>query len=185
MSWTMIVEITIIMMFLVMLLHSGRQQVIQDEVQITVGTLGAGVAISGQSKIDGGRLQGARIKKIKYAMTYSGKTDNEGPIVFGLAVGLTNTEIALAMNADPQGISDDTEVDRGNLKCFPLEFIPKDGIESAVSAGNVMFVEIEDWPFKEIPEGTTLQWFIFSDTALTSGMIVDVRAVEVTDWLRD
>ncbi len=161
------------------------QQVLHDKVGlITLGALAAlDVATIDATRIDGGHLQGMRIKRFKFGMEISGKTDGEGPILVGAAVGLTAAEIEEALEADPQGSNDTDARDKANRKVFPLMMIPRINI---IPSGPVPLIDVP-WPFKTIPEGVGLVIWAYnmSSGALTTGTTIQTWMTFVTEWLRD
>ncbi len=179
------IEIVIFLMMLAVLLHSARQQVLHEDVEIGVGTLAANTAIKVASRaIVGTNEQGFRISKMKYGVVYNGKTDGEGPVLFGASIGLTAAEITEALLAAPNHYMDEPDTERANRRVFPLEWWPIDGTESSRVAAKFSLTKVS-WPWKEIPEGINFDWWVISDSALTSGMIVDVRGVFTGEWMRD
>ncbi len=160
----------------------GRMQVLHEELLLTVGTLAAGAAVLQQSKIDSAREQGFKIRKSKYSMTYNAKTDGEGPILFGYAVGLNAAEVAEAIAADPQHVKDIPAVDEANRRVYPLEWLPVDGTESFRDFHKFLRRFSIPW---SIDEGVTLSWFVHAFAALTSGMLVHIMATYYGEWMRD
>ncbi len=161
---------------------AGRQQVQHLVDAIAMGTLANVTAIIGNTNMDSTRNQGVRIKQFKAAFHLTGNTAGEGPIVFGLCTELTAVEVAECMNADPQGIEDTDASDKANRKVFPI------GIFNS-SANDNDHHELEEvkYPWKELPEGATLKWFVFnvSGAALTTGAIGTMTAAVVQEWMRD
>ncbi len=162
----------------------SRQQVVHLNGLVGIGTLADVTAIVLNTKIDASREQGVKIRQLKASMSYNGKTASEGPLIVGVAVELTAVEIAEAMNADPQRWDDTDAKDKGNRKVFPIWTIP-----AGVLTGDDRNQKLEEIniPWKIIPEGSTLKWFVFnaSGSTLTTGTIVHVHAAAVTEWLND
>ncbi len=156
---------------------------IHDEVIITVGALVADNAIVAAGKIDNAQAMGFRIDTMKYIMSYTGKTDGEGPLRFGFNVGLTADEVEEALAADPQHMEDIPAVERANRKVYPLEMIPLDDTESS-RIGDYSYKEVK-MPWKEIPENIGINWFVWSTSTLTTGMFVHVHIVYTGRWLED
>ncbi len=172
------------MALLGLILHSSRAQVLHEDVELGVGTLAANTAIlQSSSAIDSGNENGFRISKFKYAARYNGKTDGEGPVWFGVSVGLTAAEVTEAILAKPTHRMDEPATERANRRVFPLEWWPIDGDESSRIGSQTM--RSVRFPWKEIPENVNLDFWVMSDSALTSGMVVDVRGTYVGEWMRD
>ncbi len=164
---------------------SGREQVFHEQVTITVGGLAQNVAIGSVGNLDGTREQGFRIKKMKYAVSFEGKTAGEGPVTFGVAHTLNAAEVAEALIADPQHNEDIPATERGNRKVYPLEFFPSNGVDRTQSHGPMVFRNIR-FPWKEVSEGQNIFWWVFAQgSALSTGMVVEVAAVYFGEWLRD
>ncbi len=161
---------------------NSRMQLLHEEVLLTVGALSAGAAKTQQTKIDSAREQGFSIKKAKYNMVYSGKTDGEGPVLFGYSIGLTAVEIAEALDADPQSSQDAPAVDEANRRVYPLEWIPIDSTESSRAIDMRLKRYSIPWT---IDEGITLSWFVRANGALTTGMLVKIASVYYGEWQRD
>ena len=161
--------------------------VIQDAVTITLSTLGALTAITGSGKIDASRLQGARLKKMRANISFVGKTTGEGPLLVGYTIEATTSETSAALAADPQFNADPTGI-QNKFKVVPLWVIPKNGTasENIVSTDQMRLHDM-DIPYRDIIEGSQLNWFVFNQDsgALTGGTIVDISVVTVAEWMRD
>ncbi len=155
---------------------------------MALGTLGAGVATSTPSKIDGARLQGVQLQKGWAEMSFKAKTTDNGPIVVGYAINLTNSEIAEFFNADPQLRNDPRASEEANSKVVPCWVIPKTGTATAPTPTPDSYTvrRIPVFSFK-IVEGTALTWFSFNrDTAaLDTGCVVALTALWMYKWLND
>ncbi len=164
---------------------SGRTQVLHIDVDVLASTLAINTALRGNSKIDASRENGARITKLKLGVMYNGKASGDGPISYGISVGLTDTEIAEAILADPSGAMTAAGAsDQANRKVFPLGVIP-DGTR-VESAEDIQIRTIHGFPFKEIDEGVTMAFYIFNHgSQLTTGLVVTFIGIAVTEWLRD
>ncbi len=69
-----------------------RTQLTRDQTTIVVGTLAADASKQTNTKIDGARQQGIKVKRVKAGMTFNAKTTAEGPIEVGLTTGLSAAE---------------------------------------------------------------------------------------------
>lgn len=83
-------------------MSSDRLVIIYDERQLALSTLAASTALVSITKLDASLLQGFRIAKMEGWADLNGKTDTEGPIVFGFGIGVDATRIKNAIDADPQ-----------------------------------------------------------------------------------
>ncbi len=164
---------------------SGRGQVLHDDIELASGTLAANTAIAVESSvIRNENQQGFRIGRFKYWQSYNGKTAGEGPIMVGVSVGLTAAEITECILARPLSDDDTDASDKANRKVYPLYIIAADGDEKTASNSTMNAQHIR-FPWKEIPEHVSIDWWMMSDTAVTSGLVVDIRSVFVGEWLRD
>ncbi len=141
--------------------------------------------VQGQAiAIDGSRTQGVRIKKMMGAVTWEGKTTIEGPLLYGIAtIDLSNAEIEEALEADPQGENDQPASDQGNRQVFPLGLIPASVL---ISAAHTQHYRRWNWPWKTIPEGSGLKFWVqnLDSATLTTGTLVNFSCVIVQEWLR-
>ncbi len=180
----MITEIVILTM-LAVLLHSGRQQLLQESLSFSVGALTAPAVSLLVTKIDAAREQGCVIKKMKAAYSWSGKTAAEGPVLFGYSVGLSAAEILEALQADPQHIEDTPATEEANRKVFPVLYIAKNADEKTQSNSMVKLATVPI-PWRDIPEGVEFNGWAFAfDDNLTAGLIIQMHHVYVTEWSRD
>ncbi len=163
----------------------GRMQVLHGNASITLGTLAALTGITTGLEIDGSREQGVRIRQLKAAISFSGKTTGEGGILVGFSTDLSATELTEALVADPQGISDIPATEQGNRKVFPVWLI------GSSQVAGVLPLEQElreiNYPWKQIDEGSGIQLFAFNlgSGALTTGGGMSVTYVAVQEWLDD
>ena len=160
----------------------SRQQVQHLVDAIALGTLANVTAIIGNLNMDATRDQGVFIKQFKAAFTIRDATASEGPVMFGLCTELTAVEVAECLNADPQGSEDTDASDKANRKVFPLGIF-----QHTTNSGAQHMLEEVNYPFKELPEGATLKWFVFnvSGATLTTGGVATMVAVVVQEWMRD
>ncbi len=135
--------------------------------------------------MDNLREQGVRIKKIKYAMSFVGKTDDEGLLVVGIASGnLTSGEISETFSIDAQSRFDVPGAERMKRHVFPLMIIHKDGTEMPVQGFNGYKTFRFPWP--EVSEGDALQIFAHtSSDNFTTGCTILVSSIIMGEWLDD
>ncbi len=163
------------------------QQVQYIHNAIALGTLGAKSSITDGLPIDGSRLQGIRIKKLMYNAEFIDKSAANGPISWGLAVGLSAAEVAEAIEADPQGEMDVPATDQGNRRVFPIGTIGVDAVNSDVTPDSIKEYREIKFPWKKIPEGVGLFMFAHNHGlgALTTGTLITAEFVFVYEWLDD
>ncbi len=153
--------------------------------RMTLSTLASVAVIEDAAKTDTARAQGVRVKKMKIAVSYQGKTEGEGPLLVGVAHGnLSVTEIAEALNSDPQGQDQTVPMEQAQRTVMPIALIPAVGV-----GGNGVPLELDDvrFPWKEVKEGTDItMWTQNLDTgALTTGTIVECHMTLLQEWLDD
>ncbi len=160
---------------------SGRQQVQHLNNSVALLTLADVTAVIVNTNIDSTREEGVRLKQLKAGQRLTGLTDGEGPLIYGWALNATAAEIAEALVADPQFVEDVNDVDVANRKVFPVGIFEMSRSNASQELREVNF------PWKEIPEGATLKWFVFnaSGSSLTTGATAHLFASVVQEWLRD
>ncbi len=152
-----------------------------DEIQLSLGTLGAGSAIISGSRCDPSRLQGFRVLKTEYFINIRGMTTGEGPILATLSHGLSATEIEQTMGADPQRSNDPDASPRAMQPLWPLGYLMFIGANGPIVLEGTTKL---GWSF---PEGTGLDWGFTNrgDSALTTGGIAVITAKHFGVWLKD
>ena len=162
----------------------GKQIVSYLNKAVALSSLAAGASIIVNTKIDSSREQGLTLKKMMMPMpSWAGKTAGEGPLIYGIAWDLTATLIAEAINADPQDEDDTTEIEESARKLIVLGTIPAGGVADV----NPSRYERVGIPWKEVPEGTTLKFFVHNadSSVLTTGTVVKFNAVVIGHWRDD
>ncbi len=170
------------------LMPQGRTQVIHDaETLLTLGALGQSTASIVNTKTDGSNEQGIKLKTLKGAMYFDGKTTAEGPIAIGIAAGLSASEIAEAFTADPQRHEDPNASEAANRKVFPIWLISRRSTQSNDDiSDNVRSIRDLRAPTWTLDESEALVWFAFNyGAALTTGTIIRLTSHRVIDWERD
>ncbi len=165
---------------------------LDEVIDLTLGTLGAKIAILSNSNVDTGRNSGFHIIWVNIAGFFSGKTTTEGPILIGFACNVSAIELAAILADDPQAGSDPTKTGPGSWY-HPLLLIGVDAVEGAITpeqgATNVQaqshFHKIMvKWT---VPENNAFSMFAYNlDTgALTTGMAIKATIQFFGAWLRD
>ncbi len=152
--------------------------------EVALSTLASGAAIIVNTKIDSTRTQGATLEKLWMPNpSWEGKTAGEGPLLWGLAWENTAILIAEAINSDPQDEDDSVEVEESTRKVVILGAIPAGGVAD-INPSNYIRRKI---PWKEVPEGATLKFFVFNAdaAALSTGCTVKFNGFAVTRWRDD
>ncbi len=159
-----------------------------DHISQLLGTLAGNTSLlNSSSKIDGSRESGVYIAHMEYTWSFSAKTADEGPILWGLALGeWTIAEIDTALlEFDPQNKSPTAmgpQVPR-------LIWLGTLAFPNASSGGGQQ--ELNQPSGKSIkwtlPEGQDLQYWFHNAAsgALTTGTIVKIEAKFLQRWLND
>ncbi len=145
-----------------------------EKVGIALGAISAGAAGQQATVIDGSRLQGCRASMFRYHSEWLGKTAAQGPIQWGLSWGITATEVAECMTADPQfDIEEDMVEVRRNL--INIGIIPRSSTVSPASVPDISYgyrkIRLPSW---DVLEGSSIQIWHFvpaNGVTLTSGTI--------------
>ncbi len=138
----------------------------------------------GVGKIDLNTLQGRKIHKHKMSVIKSGATADDFPVLYGLAMGgLSTTEIAEALAADPQGINDADQMEETNRKVFPLGVFPRGPTDSQRKS----LLRETHIPWKEFPEGVGLIFWAqnWESSVQTGDPVIDFTSVFTGEWMRD
>lgn len=160
--------------------NSENLAIVYDDVTIALGALATKTGILGTGKIDSSRLNGFRVMKCEYWISYEGKTSGEGPIMIGAASGLTLTNIESAIEGDPQSGIDPLNANT-KLPVWPLEMLPEGPtVQNEIMKGSFN-------PRWSTPEGFNFVWWAYNcdGGALTTGTDVHIFAKFYGVWLRD
>ncbi len=132
-----------------------------QHVNFDTGVLTAGgTAILKNIVVDVSRGQGFRMSALRYWVEYGGKTAEQGPILWGLAWGLTAAEVGETMNSDPQfDVEVDMELVRRNLIVIGL--IPNDATKSGELAGTTRYLSAQTLRKIKVPS-----WDVVEGTAI-------------------
>ncbi len=138
-------------------------------------------------KIDGSRGRGFRITKTEYFVDISGLPALGGPILYGLAVGLSSAEIEEAIEADPQDPNGVPEHEQVKRPVFPLGVFRRAQNTSESSVDNPIDMPLRtvnlNW---SIPEGVGLQWWFYNlGGATDAGTNGTIFAKHTGVWLND
>ncbi len=160
-----------------------------EDFVLPLGTLGAGVVISQQTKIDASRLNGFRVAMIRMSAMLSGKTTAEGPIAWGIACNMDAAEIEAAIEADPQDRTKSDAKGEGQwLKHLGL--IGLGATELGLTGAGALVNKADPIDIKinwSVIEGENfVMWARNMDTsALTTGTLLTAFIETFGVWLRD
>ncbi len=152
-----------------------------DELQLALGTLGAGTTIQINSRLDSSRLQGFKLLRTEYDVQVFGLTAAEGPVHVSLCHDLTTTEHEETLGGDPQRAKDPDLSEKAMRPVWPLGHLYHEGGIGVTSLRGVIKL---GWSF---PEGTPMKWCFNNrfGTSLTTGAQVRLTAKHFGVWLRD
>ncbi len=153
--------------------------------RMTLSTLATAAVIEDSAKTDTSRANGVRVKKMKVAISYKGKTAGEGPLLVGVAKGnMSAAELAEALNSDPQGPDNTVPMEQAKRTVMPLALIPAAAV---ASPADTRWIRSVRFPWKEVPEGTDItMWVQNLDTgSLTTGTVVECHMTLLQEWLDD
>ncbi len=162
----------------------GKDQRLYLSKEVALSTLASGAAIIVNTKIDSSREQGATLMKLWMPdPSWEGKTAGEGPLLWGITWELTAVLVAEAINSDPQDEDDSVAVEKTTRKVVVLGAIPAGGVADV----NPSSYRRRKIPWREVPEGATLKFFVFNAdaAALTTGTIVKFNGFILTKWRDD
>ncbi len=159
----------------------GKGVMIKERVTITLGTLGAGLALSGGAFV----LQDDfRIIKTEYLAVLTGGTAGDGPYLLVLTdAELQDVEISQAALAGPSDRNDNVENERTNRPVFNMGYF--NGIATSGQVGQSdgrLTEKTIRWTFSD-PEGW--EWAIvnLNTGALTTGAFVSIFAKHYGVWV--
>lgn len=163
-----------------------------SSVVLALGTLGANISILSATKIDASRENGMYVIFVKMAGHFAGKTNTEGPIMFGICANLDAAELAAILGDDPQDSQKPTDTGRGSWY-YPISLIGIDALEGDIMAKQGDTNVQAESAFESIrvkwavPEGQNLSLFAhnFDTSALTTGMTARAIIQTYGAWLRD
>ncbi len=163
---------------------SDRSGIVYDNAQVTLGALANGAAALQASKIDSARENGFRVLKTQWWVQWRFPTASEGPVMFGLAIGVDADAVATIIQADPQSAGSNAIIDNTQTKrpLWPLAMLHAEDTDARHlhDKGEVM-------PRWSVQEDQTMQWWGFnvSGSTLTTGSQLKFFAKHFGVWLRD
>ncbi len=165
----------------------------RDFTEFSILTLASLTAIVAGTKIDNTRLQGCDIQKLRYAVSWAGKTaaSTEGPLAYGVCKGMTVAEVANFYAADPQSSkADDVALMESQ---FPIVEIGRVGQNSVTSDGggngaDQSRLRHAKWGGWKIIEGTSWNHYVFNanpNDPMATGMLLQLFTEVLGEWLAD
>lgn len=158
----------------------------EEDLEFTLGALGANDAIAQATKIDATRLNGFRVSKVRISAVVRAKTASEGPISWGLLANYSAAELEAAIEADPQSSTDDNVRGDGQWLTH-LGLIGQEIVAAPLTGGGLVAQPIEVMPNWSVIEGKNFSiWAHNQDgSALTAGTIINAFCEFFGVWLRD
>ncbi len=162
-----------------------------ENLNLTLSTLGSGVAIVSNTIIDASRRQGFYLIYCNLAGFMRGKTTAEGPVSWGLCANLTALELEAILEDDIQNSQVVTATGPGSWY-LPISQFGLDSTEAQVHGNQNQDAQILSpyirYPVKwTIPEGSNFSIWAYNHfgSALTTGMIISLSMQFFGSWLRD
>ncbi len=155
---------------------------------LALSTLAADTAIKVVMNADGSRLQGQRFEKIRYDLTWNGKTANEGGLRCGLSWDLTVAQIKASMEADPQYAGDPDEPSGASDRMIVLGAIPflSTASSPAIPEKGLSSYRTMKLPSWDLIEGTAMSFWVYNfGITLTTGTVVTFDHALKTGFLSD
>jgi len=171
----------------------GKLVQVFDDWSISPGAFAANDVLTTGGKIDSGRTSGFRAVKGRFMCQYSGKTEGDGPAVWGIACNLTAAEVELILEDDPQSPFTPREgAPASYIKILgviaensPGMSAAGDGSKSGSGHDGAPWVEETiNW---SIPEEAGLVYFVWNHTsaAWTTGSTILGQSQIMGVWLDD
>ncbi len=162
-----------------------------EDVTITLGTLAALDLIAATSGVlDGATEQGFRVFDGSFAADLDGKTTAEGPVVVGLSLNLSGSNIESIMEAKPGSKFEVINTFPGSW-IRPLWMLHRSATAGMLSLdgnaraiGTFMHIPKIQW---SIPEGEFATWWAYNlfGSALTTGTTIRIFGSYYGVWLND
>ncbi len=169
-----------------------RQQFETGTLPLVVGALTTLNLISQALKIDGTRLQGYRLAKMRIAVQLEGKTATEGPLIWGFSANMTEAQTELALESDPQGKARDIARGDGSwikiMGLIPVAFTVGPLTGAGGGTSQTLVAELIDVKVNwSITEGNDFRIWVYNmDTStITTGTILTLVGEFFGVWLND
>ncbi len=138
--------------------------------------------------IDAARLQGCVPTHLEFVIEFVGKPTATGPLVYGVAETLSNTEIAQWFTADPQHSDEPAASEISKRHLLILGYIGKQATTSLGSTsqgvGTMLEPKLKTWPGWHVIEGEAWNFFVFNfGVALTGNTLLDGYLKHRGSWI--
>jgi len=157
-----------------------------DDRQLALSSLAADTALTSITKLDGNKQQGFRILKLRGWADLIGKTEGDGPIIFGFAAGdIGVTKIKEALDADPSGgVTDPPSYEAIMQSKYPIWIL---GVFPRTNAEAVKQIHYDRKIKWSVGEGRGFDFFVYNSggSALTPGATLENFAEILGVWLND
>ncbi len=157
-------------------------------IDFAAGAVAAETAVIQNTKIDLNRLQGCRPGKIDFGVEWRGKTTLEGPAIYGLAEGMTVSQLKQWWQSDPQHDGDMVAATQSQAHVLVLGYI---AFVSTSGNGDQNVIggtgkSQRKWPGWQISEGEVgLDFFVMNIglAPMTTGLLLDGFLHIRGDWI--
>lgn len=154
-----------------------------ENVTLTLGALAGLDVIAQNSKIDSSRENGFFLIRSTILAEVQAKTASEGPIVWGIAIGVAQGDIEQALEADPQSAFG-LRLKNPNTYIKPLGLIAFGDTAKNLTPDSNPIVISPKWT---VAEGHNLSYWAYNmnASALTTGTLIRIFAEHMGRDLRD
>lgn len=122
--------------------------------------------------------------KSEITLTVTGMTAGEGPILYGVEVGMNETETKGALDSDPQAENDPGSSEAAARPVWPLGQFQEAGVGTQRSFKYTWRGSPKGWSVRE-DQYLNFWAMNLAPATLTTGTIIYVRAKHFGVWLRD
>ncbi len=152
--------------------------------EFTLATLASNTFLIGSTRIDAARLQGTDVRKIAYTATWTARTAFEGPLLYGVSVGLTVAELKEWFEADSQSRVDTAAIEESQRHAVILGSM---GDSQASSNDEVAIWRKSNWPGWDVIEGEAVNMFVVNadSSAFTTGGLCKLFMQFLGEWRED
>ncbi len=164
----------------------GSKVIFRFVLPLAFGALAAKTAVINATDLDGSLEQGVKIKDMWLALTYTGKTATEGPVLYGLARNLASvTTLKECLENDPQGQDNDAEMEKSTRDVMVLGWLGQ--AETGADSSWFQGMRKIRFPWKTIREGSSLQMWAYNQdsTILTTGGSLTGYFIINGEWMLD
>ncbi len=161
--------------------------IMEDEITLTLGTLGPVTTLAVASKLDANYSQDARIRRLRGNISLASKTAGEGPIFVGYAIDNSIAEISEFLVNDPQSAYHEVEAAESRRKVFPCWLFGHNvtNTQQTPESSNQRWDPLPAFSFRKRKDQAVTWWAFNRDgSALTTGAVIVLSALWQLRWER-